>query len=147
MSPERDKELCEKYPKIFIDRNSKTSNYPISYGITCGDGWFNILDVACALIQQRCDLVHEKEDKNIQVRALQIKEKFGSLRFYTVGGDDYIHGIIATVESLSSKICEDCGDLGELHSEGWWVTQCEKCRKKYFEMRSNADKQKKESET
>jgi hypothetical protein len=146
MSPEKDKELCEKYPKIFINRNSKISKNPISWGITCGDGWFEILNTACSLIQDRCDLVYKREGKDIQVIALQIKEKFGSLRFYVVGGDDYIRGIIAMAESSSTKICEDCGDAGKLYNEGWWITQCEKCRKKYFEVYSNVDKQKKESE-
>jgi hypothetical protein len=133
MSPEKDKQLSEKYPKIFVNRNSGESRYPIAWGLACGDGWFNILDTACSLIQARCDRMQEREAKDTQVVALQVKEKFGSLRFYVMGGDDYTDGIVATVESLSNKICEDCGDVGELYTNGWWVTQCEKCRKKHLE--------------
>lgn len=136
VSPEKDKRLVEKYPKIFDKRND--SKYPISYGFSCDDGWFNILDGACSLIQSRCDRIQRKEGKDIQVVAIQVKEKFGSLRFYTTGGDDYTSGIIAMAECLSSKICERCGDTGELYTNGWWVTQCETCRKKYFETRSKS---------
>jgi hypothetical protein len=137
MSPEKDKELCEKYPRIFENRNSKESRYPIAWGVTCGDGWFDVMDSACYLIQTHCDRTQEKYNKDIQVVALQVKEKFGSLRFYVAGGDDYTDGVIAMAESLSNKICENCGNAGRLYSEGYWVTQCEECRKKYLEKNSH----------
>lgn len=137
MTPEKDLQLCEKYPKIFEYRNSADKRYPISWGISCADGWFNIIDEACRLIQNRCDLIKDRENKDIQVSAVQIKEKFGSLRFYVIGGDEYTDGVISMAEGLSAKVCEDCGDSAELYTGGWWMTQCEKCRRKYIEKNSN----------
>lgn len=58
--------------------------------------------------------------------ATQIKEKYGTLRFYYSGGDDYINGIIAYAESMSQTTCEICGDKGLLRGFGWVKTTCDK---------------------
>jgi hypothetical protein len=66
-----------------------------------------------------------------QVEACQVKEKFGSLRFYIYGGDDEIRGAISFAQSFSAKICERCGQPGTLHVRGgWFATLCGKCAKK-----------------
>lgn len=60
-----------------------------------------------------------------QVVVTQIKEKFGTLRFYYHGGDDYIRGLESMADSMSARICEDCGKPGKLRSGGWVRTLCE----------------------
>jgi len=64
-----------------------------------------------------------------QVVAHQVKEKFGTLRFYYSGGDDEIRGMVDFAESLTYHICEDCGrfhnDVGQ--TPGWIHTVCPKC--------------------
>lgn len=60
-----------------------------------------------------------------QVVAVQVKEKFGTLRFYYSGGDDYIRGLEAMADSMSAVICEDCGKPGKIRSGGWVRTLCE----------------------
>lgn len=62
-----------------------------------------------------------------QVVAEQVKEKFAGLRFYVSGGDRYCHNIISFAESLSYRICEDCGRTDELvatSGKGWIQTKC-----------------------
>lgn len=59
-----------------------------------------------------------------QVVATQIKEKFGTLRFYYTGGDDYIDGLVRMAESMSAVTCETCGNPGERHGGGWVTTLC-----------------------
>ncbi len=132
MTPEKDDEICKKYPKIFKYRNSSDQRYPILWGISCGDGWANIIDNACKLIQHRCDIVSDKEKKEFQVSAVQIKQKFGTLRFYVTGGDEFTQGIISMAEAMSSTTCEDCGNYAVTSTDGWWMTQCEKCRSEYL---------------
>lgn len=61
-----------------------------------------------------------------QVVAVQVKEKFGTLRFYYSGGDDIVSGIVRMAESISSVTCEICGDAGNSSSYGWIRTLCEK---------------------
>lgn len=51
MSPELDQQLCEKYPKIFADRNKSIRESCMAWGFDIGDGWFNIIDTLCANIQ------------------------------------------------------------------------------------------------
>jgi hypothetical protein len=41
--------------------------------------------------------------------AVQIKEKFGLMRFYTSGGTEEQQAQISLAEIMSSHICEDCG--------------------------------------
>jgi hypothetical protein len=61
----------------------------------------------------------------LQVVATQVKEKYGTLRFYFDGGDDYIDGIIAMAESMSARTCEVCGAPGTSNGGGWIRTLCE----------------------
>jgi hypothetical protein len=139
MTPEKDKELCEKYPDIFENRYGNVRSHPISFGIECGDGWFNILDIACKQIQNHCNNAREYNNKDIKVKAVQVKEKFGTLRFYITGGDGFVNGVISTVEAFSAITCEDCGSPGKLYTTGWCVTQCESCREKYLKRMGRTD--------
>lgn len=61
--------------------------------------------------------------------AVQVKEKFGGLRFYIDGGDETVHSYINFAESLSYHTCEFCGsnqDIGQTTS-GWITTMCKNC--------------------
>jgi len=59
-----------------------------------------------------------------QVTLDQVKEKFGTLRFYYSGGDDYVRGMVNMSESMSAVTCETCGNAGELRDEGWYYVSC-----------------------
>ena len=55
----------------------------------------------------------------------QIKEKFGGLRFYYDGGDEYISGLVSMAESWAACSCETCGTPGERREGGWIRTLCD----------------------
>jgi len=59
-----------------------------------------------------------------QVTLDQVKEKFGTLRFYYTGGDEYISGLVSMAESMSGVTCEECGKPGTQTSGGWIKTVC-----------------------
>jgi hypothetical protein len=65
-----------------------------------------------------------------QVTLDQVKEKFGTLRFYYSGGDDIIDGMVRMAESMTGVTCEECGNLGERRGGGWVHTYCEPCEEK-----------------
>lgn len=71
-----------------------------------------------------------KIDK-IAVVASQVKEKYGQLCFYyyTVGFSERWRGEIEGAVDMacirSVKICEQCGERGELRGRGWLFTACE----------------------
>ena len=66
-------------------------------------------------------------------RIIQIKEKFGGLRFYINGAppNSKIYDIIDKYEDLSFEICEFCGAPGKTEDyQGWLFTWCKNCKNK-----------------
>ncbi len=63
-----------------------------------------------------------------QLVATQIKEKFGDLRFYFRGGDDYCDGVVRMAEAMSAVTCEECGKPGKIEGQGWVSCRCDDCR-------------------
>jgi hypothetical protein len=132
MSPENTIKLVTKYPKIFslIHNPGEPPHNPISLFIfECGDGWYNIIDQLCANIQSHIDWEESRGIAISQVVAEQVKEKFGTLRFYVRGGDEYIDALINMAESMSGVTCEACGKPGTTGGKGWISTMCEEHRK------------------
>jgi hypothetical protein len=63
-----------------------------------------------------------------QVVAEQVKEKFGSLRFYVSGGDSFTDGVVQMAELMSEVTCEKCGHPGKVGGKGWMSCRCDICR-------------------
>jgi hypothetical protein len=110
MSPELEKKLVDKYPKLFSSKQF--------WGFECGDGWFDILDHLCGAISE-----YTYDSDKLTVG--QAKEKFGKLRFYLSEEDSVIHGMISLAEYMSGHTCEICGNRGELRNGSWVVTLCD----------------------
>ena len=132
MKQELDKLLCEKYPKMMVNRNKPMQETCMCWGFECGDGWYNILDQLMSNIQHHIDWNNKNFEKGYtqykqvpQVTLDQVKEKFGTLRFYYTGGDDVIDGMVRMAESMSGVTCEECGNSGTTGGQGWLVTLCE----------------------
>lgn len=163
MSPDLDRQLCDKYPKIFVDRYKSPQESCLSFGIECGDGWYNILDNLCVAASHTWSTSIEIDAEDAvklavkespiggyfvmipapQVVAKQVKEKFGTLRFYyhleydpnvvelskkypdlkeiMNRYDAYIDGIVHMAQVISARTCELTGLHGEMHvSDGTW---------------------------
>lgn len=54
----------------------------------------------------------------------QVKEKFGSLRFYTNTSTDQQQSYINFAEVLSASTCEVCGKKAKRNSYGWIRARC-----------------------
>ena len=134
MKQELDKLLCEKYPKMMVNRNAPMTETCMCWGFDCGDGWFNILDQLMGNIQNHIDWNNKNFEKGYaqykqvpQVTLDQVKEKFGTLRFYYTGGDDEISGMVRMAESMSGVTCEECSAPAKTHGPGWIRTICKPC--------------------
>ena len=127
MKQELDKLLCERYPKMMVNRNLPMQETCMCWGFECGNGWFNILDQLMGNIQHHIDWKNKKEEVVAQVTLDQVKEKFGTLRFYYTGGDDVIDGMVRMAESMSGVTCEECSAPAKTHGPGWIRTICEPC--------------------
>jgi hypothetical protein len=132
-----DNYLCQKYPKIFIERNLSAQESCMHWGLAVGNGWFSLLDTLCHDIQSHINSHNEcvrkgydwavKAGEIPQFVALQVKEKFSGLRFYYSGGDERIAGMVSYAEDLSYSICETCGQMSEdvgRNKKGWIQTSC-----------------------
>ncbi len=137
MRQELDEQLCKNYPKMMVNRNLPMTETCMCWGFECGDGWFNILNQLMGNIQHHIDWKNRNGEVIPQVTLDQVKEKFGTLRFYYTGGDEYIHGMVAMAEAMSGVTCESCGNPGERKGSGWVHTYCEPCEIKREEARKD----------
>ena len=44
MRQELDDSLCRRYPKIFATRHRDPAKTCMTWGLECGDGWFDLID-------------------------------------------------------------------------------------------------------
>ena len=124
----------EEYPDDILDILNRI---PVGWGrwISCGKGWSKLL----VDTNRKMNMMWP----NYEIH--QVKEKFGSLRFYWgISSEDKdwealdenisrtiyeIMGDIAnSAESRSSRICEDCGKFGTTTVLNYWYrTLCPTC--------------------
>lgn len=101
------------------------------WGFECGDGWYDLIDQLCSTIQN-----YINNSSVSQAVVDQVKEKYGTLRFYISFASDgdpvednegnrLISGMIWFAEDMSSRICETCGNPGKKKGLGWYYTACE----------------------
>ena len=104
MSPELANKLIEQYPEQF-----KNLKY-----LECDDGWYEILSRLCYIVNYRLNYNKRINEPLEPFYWSQIKEKFGGLRAYCHGTDDFIRGAIEMAESMSYITCEVTGEKGKV---------------------------------
>lgn len=92
-----------------------------NHKIGVGEGWHPIIDTLVDIIDWNV-----VRGKMPPVVITQIKEKFGTLRFYYGGGDDKTMTLVGFAETLSGRVCEECGKAANTKSrKGWYKTVCD----------------------
>lgn len=151
MIPELEQHLREKYPLIFsqpcdisindgwfdiidmlcnniqhrIDNAVKQRQYAIEWNQQVNDPENDWSDKSSFIKREEREVPELVE----QVVAKQIKEKFGTLRFYYDGGDEFIRGLDSMAASMSSVVCEVCGSPGSSRStkkQRWVLVLCDR---------------------
>lgn len=127
MSPELEAKLRADHPSIFTAdpiRDPDDPDVPAEptlcaiWGCECGDGWYDLIDVLCL------NLEYATKNGAPQVVVRQVKEKFGALRFYADGQNDEQAAMIQVAASMSTRLCEVCGNRGKLIRNDWIRTRC-----------------------
>ena len=133
---ERNKRLAKRWPFLVLRIDYWTGKLlpedEIDYTHTWWDdipkGW------AKAFGKQMCDELLEilKEGDYVdQYRIVQIKEKFGGLRWYDNGVpvsiSDKYDAWLATYEKLSFETCVLCGEPATEMTHGWIMPVCSTC--------------------
>jgi hypothetical protein len=93
-------------------------------GFEHGDGWFDLLWRLCEDLEP---LVAEFEVAGgPKFEVLQVKEKFGGLRFYVnCRRNEAIRQRIGIAADESFRTCEVCGQPGKLREDRWIKTLCD----------------------
>lgn len=114
--------------------NAKRLKTKSWYGCIAPDGWKDIV--------LKADEMMAFIDPDYEIH--QIKEKFGTLRYYF--GTTFEYGTVQSnimeaierwAESRSANTCESCGKYGELRDYSWIVTLCDKCDEERKEKRND----------
>lgn len=118
MTQELEQKIFDDFPKLFNPDPELQKNL-MSFGFECDDGWFNLIYNLCKEVYPLVLELNKNEDSLFQV--FQVKEKYGTLRFYVDFGDEKIQEIISLYEAKSEQICECCGKYGKLRARGHWL--------------------------
>lgn len=140
---EFDKYMCETYPHQFAQRNLPMSETCMCWGFCIGKGWYPILDELCT----KLDLIEAAT--GITTVFVQVKEKFGTARFYVqmivnnlselkfkLNDDqkglwcDIIHCVVSDAERKTDSTCAECGEQffhDQIVVGGWYYDLCKEC--------------------
>ena len=140
MTTENNKKFFDRFD--FISTSGDPMKDSMVWGLTCGDGWFQLLWDLCLDLEK----MNEEKLKTIgddaiaksilewgynvySLKVTQVKEKFGTLSFYTDGATKEMWDRIKEASRQSEKTCERCGKPGTIKRVGGWVSvKCNKCR-------------------
>ena len=114
-------EMYDKYPKTLKG---------LSY-FEINEGWKGLVEE----ITSKIEVVNNKYSPSSYIRAAQVKQKFGGLRYYVsieeVDEQDvkHVYDIIAEAEKRSFTICEFCGQPAKQGKYGYTIeTVCDEHR-------------------
>jgi hypothetical protein len=116
--------LRQKFPRLYRD----------DIIFECAHGWYDIVHDLSIKIEkiledyaERHKVPEGEEVENIEMFAVQVKEKYGTLRFYMSTETDEITDLITDAEALSSQTCENCGSPVKMRGTHWLEVKCDKC--------------------
>jgi len=123
MNQEHTTHLLTNYPKLYRQHSLPKEQSCMCWLFECGDGWFDLLDELSA----KLETLNLTVLKDFPVEAEQVKEKYGTLRFYVNRYDYGVEELIDAACEKSEKTCETCGCPGRLRGENWFTTRCDQC--------------------
>jgi len=103
----------QRFPHLFADTLTATESVsPLTdWGIECRIGWKKIVQRLCGDLEAMIAALPEAERK--EYRATQVKQKFGTLRFYMSRYTDAMTKRIEQAENETMTVCELCGGPDE----------------------------------
>ena len=148
MNEANPQKLYADFPRLYRYRLDEMSM--MKYGFDTNDGWFDLIYKLSANIEAEARKLGLDPNTDSWPAALQVKEKFGQLKFYCAIGEQEselqpeqrgallsfrpmpnnaaIRALITEAEKQSLTICEGCGVPASLREEGWWRVTCDACK-------------------
>ena len=119
MDKEKTDTLCNEFSCL----------YDKDFYFECNEGWFDLIYALSKRLEVHI-LNIPKRNQHF-TKAVQVKEKFGAMRFYMSSGTEEMLDLINKAEKKSTKVCEACGKSGKvIWSNGWATTLCSDCHRK-----------------
>lgn len=135
MRKELEEALIKDFPDLFRYYLPGEDRPALHFGFECGDGWEPIIREAAAKLEAEIAKIGEPAREHLMsdggLAANQIKEKFGTLRFYLDGATEAMHKIAEEAEHKSETTCESCGKPGRLRGRRWFYTACDEHVRKW----------------
>ena len=119
MDEHLDKQLVKDCPNLYRDRNEDMRITAMCWGFP-ETGWHDLIRKASVAIEAEI-MKMPKEDRP-NYRATQVKEKFGTLRFYMSATTPEMDKAIDEAEYASAHTCETWGKEGKLMNNRGWVS-------------------------
>ncbi len=132
---EYNKDLLKKYPwltpyNVWTGKPREDYNYEDTWADDIPDGWR--LAFGDQMIEE-LDQLLRKYNLEDEYHITQIKEKYGSLRWYDDGfakeGFEEYMNWIHKYEDLSYRTCIYCGEPAIGFTQGWIIPLCKDCMK------------------
>lgn len=124
------------------EKESLTQEYPFLKDETgfnfiddIPDGWINVVKDFLPELKKRLIEINFLEDYKL----LQVKEKFGFIRWYDNCTDDKIISLIQELEHKTEKTCIICGDKAKYISLGYISPYCGECKEHIRMKMKNSD--------
>ena len=120
MNQELTQKLYDDFPELFRGKDKSMRETLMCFGFDCRDGWFRII------YELSSDIMKLSEQAGTEPpEVVQVKEKFGGLRYYVHGATQAIDSRIQEAEAQSLQTCEICCSSGRRRSGGWIQTLCD----------------------
>ena len=126
MNEELERKLLEDFPHVFHRDPIGKESWSM-FGIETGDGWEPAIRRAAEKLEPIfVDLIAKDPDGYSYgyYRTSQIKEKYGTGRWYLSCSNDEMDKIISDWEDETAKTCEQCGKPGKMRGHHWVYTTC-----------------------
>ncbi len=106
--------------------------YKESVAFDCGPGWYHLIyDLSIKIekiLQEKAKIpIILENEGNFEMFAIQIKEKYGTLRFYMSYENEEITELIREAKASSSQTCDNCGGSAKMRGTTWLEVKCDKC--------------------
>lgn len=139
MKEHLEQKLYNIAPILYQQHTLNMQQTCMCWGFETPDTWFNLLYELSSKLE---NLNKKLQKDNISIQAIQVKEKFGSLRFYydiiNNSNNDNINiselskqvqDLIDFAEKKSWDICCFCGKPATTTTAGWINRVCDNCVK------------------
>lgn len=127
-----DRALAEQIHKkcliIFRRRYAGSHKNLMAFDFSSDDSWFQIIDELSVQIEAIAESLNEAglENEYLPI-VVQVKEKFGTLRYYMHYSTDEIEAHIDQARKKSAVTCECRGVRGSFRTGGYILVLCDEC--------------------